>query len=620
MNGGSGDDKFVAGDAQENVIGGAGHDTLTYEASTAGVTANLATGAAQSGYAQGDRIRGVEHLTGSAYGDDLTGNSSSNIILGWTGNDRLSGANGDDQIYGNEGDDSLFGGGGNDELHGGEGADLLDGGNGIDTASWARFQLHPKGGPNSIIPGNTGVVADIRAGTAGPDTLVNIENLTGGPGNDKLFGNAKANVLSGAGGSDYLRGRGGNDALLGGDGDDNLNGQGGDDWLNGGSGINTIKGGAGRDILDYTYLTRGITVEMPGAGSRTGLDAGLVHSEVEIDKPIWADTGTEEAREVVPGVNVTPERLFKLNVAFAETPEDLNPVPYLPDVLPPELQVGFSTEVLAGLDSFAQIEVIMGGSGDDSFLGNAQSNEFHGNSGKDSINGGGGGDSLDGQGGNDKIAGNGGNDTLDGGLGKDTLNGQIGSDKLSGGGGDDKLVGLAGNDMLIGQGGKDKLFGGANDDTLNGGGGSDNLQGAVGNDKLLGGGGDDAMSGGSGNDTMNGGSGSDKLLGGKGSDVLNGSGGNDSLTGGGGADRFVFVGAFGDDTIFGFAGGNAEKIDLSGVRAITGFGDLLAHHLVDAGNGDAMIVAGTKSILLDGITVAEIGDNLAYSAGDFIFM
>jgi Ca2+-binding RTX toxin-like protein len=52
----------------------------------------------------------------------------------------------------------------------------------------------------------------------------NIENATGGNGNDTLNGNNLANKLTGNGGNDSLRGFGGNDVMNGGAGKDTLTG------------------------------------------------------------------------------------------------------------------------------------------------------------------------------------------------------------------------------------------------------------------------------------------------------------------------------------------------------------------------------------------------------------
>ena len=290
LDGGAGDDKFIAGDAQENFIGGDGLDTLTYETSTLAVTVNLASGTGQFGFAQGDTMSGIENLTGTWFADSLTGDTGANILIGWGGGDTIAGSAGDDVIFGNSGDDTLRGGNGNDELHGGAGIDTLNGGAGIDTASWDLFQQHPKGGPNSIDDSTSGITANIQTGVAGAETLVSIENLTGSAGDDLLLGDGGANVLSGGDGDDELKGRDGDDALIGGTGDDMMLGQNGDDWFSAGTGTNFADGGNGIDTLDYTTLNRGITLEMAGAGSRTGLDTGLVVSHHDVDWAVWADS------------------------------------------------------------------------------------------------------------------------------------------------------------------------------------------------------------------------------------------------------------------------------------------------------------------------------------------
>ena len=219
-----------------------------------------------------------------------------------------------------------------------------------------------------------------------------------------------------------------------------------------------------------------------------------------------------------------------------------------------------------------------------------------------------------------KVVGSSGADTLNGGShndtiigfnGRDNLTGHGGADTILSGGGNDTLNGDSGRDVLKGGGGNDKLSGGIWNDTLIGGTGNDHLYGDSGNDRLLGSAGDDSLFGNAGNDT---------LLGGNGSDVLNGGWGNDVMTGGHNGDTFVFDNNFGHDTITDFSSGNGEHIDLSAVTGIANISDLVAHHLqTDAGTGFALIVDGTNSILLEGITVADIGIGHVYSGHDFIF-
>jgi len=220
----------------------------------------------------------------------------------------------------------------------------------------------------------------------------------------------------------------------------------------------------------------------------------------------------------------------------------------------------------------------------------------------------------------DLIRGGAADDWIDGGIGADTLFGKGGADQLYGGSGDDTLHGNSGNDRLDGAGGADLLFGGSGSDRLHGGGRDDTLNGNGQGDLLYGGGGNDRLNGDAGNDTLSGGNGSDVLKGQHGSDVLIGGGGNDRLFGGEGADTFVFSGHFGNDTVADLSAGDVDKIDLSGVGDIADLADLTANHLqTDLGTAFALIVDGSGTILLEHVTVSQIGEGHAYTAADFIF-
>ena len=172
------------GAGADRLDGGAGSDTAGYSNSSIGVTVDLAAGTGGGGDAQGDILVSIENVDGSQADDQLTGNAGANILKGW---------------------------GGNDVLRGGAGADRLDGGAGIDTASYYTA--------------TTGVSADLGAhtgsgGEAQGDVLIEIENLTGGQGNDILGGDTGVNILQGWGGDDTLRGGAGADRLDGGAGSD----------------------------------------------------------------------------------------------------------------------------------------------------------------------------------------------------------------------------------------------------------------------------------------------------------------------------------------------------------------------------------------------------------------
>lgn len=74
---------------------------------------------------------------------------------------------------------------------------------------------------------------------------VDIENATGGSGNDELVGNTLSNALKGGAGNDTLYGWGGDDQLEGGSGDDILQGGFGND-----SYIYAVGGSFGKDTID----------------------------------------------------------------------------------------------------------------------------------------------------------------------------------------------------------------------------------------------------------------------------------------------------------------------------------------------------------------------------------
>jgi Ca2+-binding RTX toxin-like protein len=169
-----------------------------------------------------------------------------NIIIRGDGDDSIVGTAGNDDIYAGGGDDTVYAAAGNDDVFGEDGDDILiagegtgndnyDGGEGSD---WITFTSTSQG-----------VVVDLEAGTAtgaeiGSDTLVDIENVTGGDGNDSVTGTADVNILVGLGGADTIDGGGGADVILGGDGNDLILVRDGAGW--------TIDGGDGIDIIRLT--------------------------------------------------------------------------------------------------------------------------------------------------------------------------------------------------------------------------------------------------------------------------------------------------------------------------------------------------------------------------------
>lgn len=135
--------------------------------------------------------------------------------LGGLGRSDLDGGSGTDGLLGGGGNDDLRGGADDDRLDGGSGADLIDGG----PAGIFQNERH-----DVVDYSNrpTGVTVDLtlpdspQGATGEGDIIRDVEDVTGGDGNDTLLGHHASNNLSGGEGIDHLEGREGKDVLHGG--------------------------------------------------------------------------------------------------------------------------------------------------------------------------------------------------------------------------------------------------------------------------------------------------------------------------------------------------------------------------------------------------------------------
>ena len=601
LNGNWGDDILEGGPGDDILNGFWGTDTASFAGDAAGVTVTLsiADDGTSSGTATGaatgnDTLLGIENVIGGDGNDVITGNAYSNVMEGGAGDDVLDGGWGTDtasfasamqgvtvvltdpasepdgiaggsasgadigndslrnfeNVIGGAGNDSITGNGQDNTLDGGAGDDLLDGRGGIDTVTYAGYAAP--------------VTVNLAAGTAtgadiGNDTLLGMENVTGGDGADTITGDAVDNVI--IGGND-------NDLINGGDGDDTIHGDGLPDYV----GIMSES-----PVIDLPYVGSGYDTIHGGAG-QDHIFGGLLGDRLY----------GEEDNDTI----------------FGEDGWDL-------------IDGGTGRDYL---DGGAGRDTIIGGDGNGYVVGEGgdegaekRHDNLQGGDDNDDMYGGLLGDYMLGGSGNDLLHGDDGWDTMLGEDGNDTMWGGTGRDSMFGGNGNDSMYGDASDDTMRGEDGWDTMHGGSGNDVMRGGLRGDRMYGDDGDDILYGESGWDLMEGGTGNDVLFGGTGRDDLSGNDDDDMLYGGGGDDVLSGGAGLDTFVFYSGFGVDEIRDFTPGE-DRIDLANVTAITDWNDLTSAHLVLGDSGYATIVDGADSVVLTGITSLTQLD-----ASDFLF-
>jgi Ca2+-binding RTX toxin-like protein len=570
---------------------------------------------------------GDDLLVGLASDDALYGGGGDDTLRGLDGADLLVGDRGNDALFGGRGDDTLRGGLGDDTIAGDIGIDSMDGGAGTDTADFTHT--------------NADVTFDLAAGTADfgggvAETMIAFEALIAGGGADTLVG---------ADGQDNL--------LSGGAGDDSIRGGDGDDTIAGGIGIDAMDGGDGVDTVDFTHTD--VDADFSLAAGQADFGGGIIETMVGFETIVAGGgdnvlTGDAFANRLEGGagddwiaggigIDTMDGGLGLDTVDFTHTGADADF----------DLSAGLADFGGGIVETMVGFETVVAGAGDNRITGSGEANRLDGGAGDDTLNGGDG---------DDWIAGGIGIDSMNGGLGLDTVDfTHTGADAdfdLSasladfGGGIVETMVGFenvvagAGDNTITGDDLDNRLEGGAGDDTITGGAGDDWIAGGTGIDALYGGTGfnntvdfthtnadatydlqNDVADFGNGIVEIM--QGFENVVAGGGDNILIGTVWDNRLVGGG-DDTFVFVGDnFGDDVVVDFSSDDAEKIDLSGVPAITDFTDLMENHL-ESVDGTAMISHripfssfGLQSILLENVAFEDVGVGRAYDADDFIF-
>jgi len=549
--GGLGDDVIAGGGGNDYIDGGEGNDTVSYFWSykpgqvKGGLGIDVLEGSKSTVAIKIDmnkQFKDFEIVVGSSLSDSIIGNLADNVLQGGNGDDTLDGGRGSDTIDGGNGQDKIVYDVQDQPLniHGGNDVDTLDASNEkkvgrvLDLSLYTDIENSMGGSKNDTLRGSSadnylsgGQGADRLEGGAGNDTLdggAGNDTLEGGAGNDVMIydvadktaailggagsdtlaaqaaagsvtldlrkyreienvaGGSKQDILQGDDGDNILAGNGGNDRLRGNDGADVLYGGDGADTLYGGVGDDTLSGGAGSDMLDggdgndfLVYDSADKAAKVKGGAGYDTLYAGLQTKQVKID------------------------------VA----------------------------------KSYADVEVVIGGLGDDILRGGSQSIELYGGDGNDALYGGDGNDTLGGQAGSDTLMGGKGQDVYIFGSGsgddiiaRDSLNHEdilrITADAgmftfRQSSNGNDMELDLATGDSLIIQGWYEQaghtinhiIFGNDHqaytvtmgtgcDDTVLGTGNDEQLYGLGGNDWLVSSGGNDVYNFniGDGNDTI----------------------------------------------------------------------------------------------------------------------
>jgi Ca2+-binding RTX toxin-like protein len=626
--GGSGVDTFVSDANNNSFTGGVGNDWIDYSNAASGVTVSLATGTATGDGT--DILTTIENVIATNYDDTIISANSTadNSYQGGSGNDTLSyspvsaalnvnlltgtitGRGTDiisdiENVTGGSGADTFVGDTNSNTFIGGSGSDLID----------------YSGALGPIIANMVSGVVSI-SGEAN-DQISLMETVIGTSGNDTLISSSATETFTAGGGIDVLSFAGGTTAVTVNLSSGNATGQGTDrytgvesfvgstlnDTFNasgaGTSGNETFDGNSGIDIISYSSVGTGVTVDLltgtaisastgtdtllnieratggSGADIFIGDSAGNSFSGAGGNDTFIAGSGDDTfnastGNDWVSYANATSGVVINLatNTVTGYGTDILSSIEFAigsdfnDTIIGPNTTANNSYQGGTGIDllSFANVSANMvihldtgtvtgrgtdiisdfenatGGSGADQFFGDGNDNIFTGGLGNDSYTGNSGIDTVSYEGSTAAI-----NATLSAGAGSST--GQ-------------------GSDVFVS--GIERIIGSDNNDTFNGGTGDQTFVGGLGNDTLIGGGGNDTAdyslsatavtvdlttgtATGEGADTLTtmdniiGSDLNDSLTGNSGVNTIEGGEGSDFLAGAGGAD-FLF-GEEGDDIL-----------------------------------------------------------------------
>lgn len=606
-------DVILGGALINDIDGGAGTDTLSYQNIGTTVVVDIAAGTTTGALTQ--TFTNIENVTGGTNNDTLTGDAGDNVLTGGAGNDILNANGGNDTLDGGANTDTatfvsyaesinvnlgaatlqvqdfdgatstlisietLVGTGFDDTFNsGGVSRTIsLDGGAGTDTVDFSTESAAVTADLTATATGNFGTYTFIGS---------RIENIVGGSGNDSLTGTAGNNVMTGGAGGDTFNPNGGSDTLI---------------------------GGLGTDTVTYASYGAAVTVDLLTLAIT---DAAAGVTTLNSIETIIATGFADTFRSGASIVDTT------LNGGGGTDTIDFT---QLQSAVIANLATGNARTNGGSFNyTLVNIENLTGGNGDDQLTGSSGNNIIIGGSG------------------NDHFTYSDGTDTLDGGANYDYYNYLSQSGSAS-------TINLGAANITITDAGTQNTtltnfewIGGTNNaDTFNSGATSRSLT-------IYGAGGTDLMSfatettavtanltsqatgafgtyafwydrsienltGGSGNDTLTGtgydiySNGNNVIIGGDGDDVIDGNGGSDTITGGNGTDTATFANVTGNiavginaTTTVGYtdASVKASNSTLATIETIiTGSGNDL--FTVNGGNLTLILNAGTGTDTID---------------------